>query len=799
MLFLKKYWILGQNSRNLNYIYAYNDEKAKKLADSKIKTKEFLSKKWINVSQSIVTLYKHSEIEYLDLENIELPFVVKPNAWYWWKWILIFDKRDSIWNFVSNYWEVYSKEKLLQHIKDIMDWFYSLSGSRDKVIIEKKIILDSSIELLWKYWLPDIRVIVFNSVPVMAMLRVPTANSKWKANLHAWACWIWIDIWTWKLTYITQFRKQIKSVPWIWDVRWIELPNWDKVLQLAAKTQQITEIWYIWCDIVLDDKVGPLLLEMNIRPWLEVQLANMAPLEERLKKVQKIKITSIEKWVRLGRDLFWGDIEEKIKNISWKKVLWTREYLKISIWEKIYRYIADIKVSNNFNYINRDFLINTLKIDQELIKEDLIKFKTSLLWESRTMKFRIAELKKSNLIIWKESLWWFLIDPFKYKVWDLPYDVENKKTLKEKNIVILKWYEEQLLKIDSKIMSIDRKLNILKFITPKNLQAERMRFINSRWDYIPKFEHQKIWLDLRALYNEISSIEIPEIELSWLYLEKKDEVINKILFLEAFESQDTTSMTKLSKKIYGWIYESNLDIARESLLNKSEIIDEDEYLTLDEIKDYINKFNHIYWINIQLKEREIWSRFSIKWDKLFVKRWAMIWKREMRSVIAHEIEGHYLRKVNGKKSKYSIFKTWTAWYLATEEWIAIYNQSRFLNKNDSKYYWLKERYYFIDFCLNNTYEDLIDEYKRYYNNDYYTMFNYIARLKRWFKDISMEWCFMKDVVYLNWYLEVKKFISNWWSLRDLYFWKICISDLDDIKKSDIVNFKTDDIKIPFFI
>jgi hypothetical protein len=38
-----------------------------------------------------------------------------------------------------------------------------------------------------------------------------------------------------------------------------------------------------------------MLLEVNVRPGLEVQVANRIPLLERLQKVEKLKITSVEK------------------------------------------------------------------------------------------------------------------------------------------------------------------------------------------------------------------------------------------------------------------------------------------------------------------------------------------------------------------------------------------------------------------------------------------------------------------------------------------------------------------------
>jgi len=50
------------------------------------------------------------------------------------------------------------------------------------------------IELLGTYGLPDIRVIAYNMVPVMAMMRIPTKESGGKANIHGGACAVGIDI-----------------------------------------------------------------------------------------------------------------------------------------------------------------------------------------------------------------------------------------------------------------------------------------------------------------------------------------------------------------------------------------------------------------------------------------------------------------------------------------------------------------------------------------------------------------------------------------------------------------------------
>ena len=797
-MFFKTYWILGQNARNLVYIKWLNDEFAKKLADSKLKTKEFLKTKWVSIVKTLFIVKNHEELADSIFEKLKPPFVIKPNNWFWWKWIIVFDSKTQDGKFVTNSWTFFTKEKLFYHFRNILDGFFSMSWFSDKIIIEKKIILNNEVELLWRFGLPDIRIIVFNMVPIMAMLRVPTKESDWKANLHAWACWVWIDIWTWRLTYITKSSKIAKSVPDIWDIRGIKIPNWEEILSLAVKVQQVTRIWYLWCDIVLDQNDWPILLEMNVRSGLEVQLANMSPLKERLEKVEWVNINSVEKWVRLWRDLFSWDIEEKIKNISWKKILWVKEYLTIQYNNKTYKYLSKIKTSQTYNYISKDFLYNVLKIKKNELTSWYIKLKVKLLSEDKNLKFIVKELSWVNIILWLNSLKGFLIDPFKCRRWEVPIS-KDFLFLKWKNVAIKQRYEEQLLKIDKEIVSIDKKLIVLKHISPKNIFEEKEKFIKSGWKYLPKFQYSKINLDLKEIEEKINKLEIPDIPLSSIYILKKEEILNKINLLSSFESGNHKNFVFYSTKLYWDIIPENFEYSKNVISSFNKIKKEKEFLSSDEIKAYINKFNHIYGIKIKFKKWSWVSRFVMKWDTLIFSKWFTVWKKEMRSIIAHEIEWHYLRSFNWRSMKYSIFSRWTSWYLQIDEGIAIYNQNRFLWPNDKKYYSIFKSYFFINYALKNSYKNLVSKMIDYYGGDLERVFTWLLRLKRWFKDISEDGCFMKDVVYVNGFLEVSDYINSSWDLKELYLWKISIKDLKMLKDSYFVKLNFKDLKTPFFL
>lgn len=794
-MFFKSHWLLGQNARNLSYIKWGNFNLAKKLADSKLTTKKFLARHDIAVPETLQIIKKHSELSLEKIKSFTPPFVVKPNNGYGGKGILIIDDIDAFGSFITNSGEKYTPKKLAEHFIYILDGFYSLSGGRDTVIIEKKIILTKEIDLLWKFGLPDIRIVVYNKIPVMAMIRIPTAESDGKANIHGWACAAGIDIGSGRLTYISSKGRLVKSIPWIGDIRGIIVPEWDKILSLAVGVQMATGIKFLGCDVVLDETDGPLLLEINVRPGLEIQNVNLAPLRARLDKVEGVDVWSIEKWVRIGRDLFSGDIEEKITSLSWKKVLWAREYLTIFHEGKQLNYITDIRVSSNESFINKAFVEDILHI--KIGEKTRVKLECELLGISKTIAFKISELEEDkNLTLGRNVLKWFLIDPFKYKKWENPI-LHSMNQEKGKNIAITKSNESQLLSIDKALMDIDKKLLILKYLTPTNLEEQKQIFIEKKWDYTPSFQYKEFPYNLDQLEHDLKLIEVPDIPVWELYQQKQREIHDKIRFLQAFQNKNTADMTLYSQKIYGDINDENFEISRQKIAGRWGILPEQEFLEAQEIKDYMKKFNHIYGIKVKVLQAESTARFVMKGDTLMFRKWAVVGKREMRSIIAHEIEWHYLRKINGRKSLFSIVAKWSANYLEIDEGIAIYNQNRFITPADKKYYSIYERYYFVQYALKHSYRRLVRHLAEFYEDDYERVFAFMLRLKRGFTDPSKEGVFMKDVVYVNGFQKVSNYLESWGSLESLYIWKLNIDDIKLLKENPFFIKHKKDIIIPF--
>lgn len=325
--------ILGMNARNLDYIRPYNRKKAKKLADDKIFSKRILRKGGIPVPRLLAKIKNLEELENFDWTLLPSSFALKPNRGFGGGGILVVygrkKNRPDAW--VKSDGSIVTIEDLENHIRNILDGSFSISNTPDIAFFEERLQLLKLFKPYAYKGIPDIRVIVFNKVPVMAMLRLPTRESGGKANLHQGAIGVGIDLATGVTTSaVTGTGKFLDYVP---NTRLllsgIKIPHWKDILRLAIKAQELSGMGYLGADVAIDRERGPVFLELNARPGLAIQIANLSGLRERLEKVKSLKIKTIERGVRIGMDLFGGEIEEEVEDISGRKVIGVIEKVKL--------------------------------------------------------------------------------------------------------------------------------------------------------------------------------------------------------------------------------------------------------------------------------------------------------------------------------------------------------------------------------------------------------------------------------------------------------------------------------------
>ena len=222
-------------------------------------------------------------------------------------------------------------DDLKTHIRNILDGSYSLSGIQDIAFFEERLKLLKLFKSYAYKGIPDIRIIVYNKVPVMAMLRLPTRESDGKANLQQGAIGVGIDMATGVTTTAVLGKGRIiEYVPGTRLVlSGIKIPYWKSILTMAVRAQEISSLGFLGADIAIDRDRGPVFLELNARPGLSIQVANLDGLLGRLRRVEGLKIKTVEKGVAVGMNLFGGEIEEEIEDISGKKIIGTVEKVKL--------------------------------------------------------------------------------------------------------------------------------------------------------------------------------------------------------------------------------------------------------------------------------------------------------------------------------------------------------------------------------------------------------------------------------------------------------------------------------------
>ena len=142
------------------------------------------------------------------------------------------------------------------------------------------------------------RVVVYRGVPVMSMTRLPTRRSRGRANLHQGAVGAGIELDSGVTHFAVCHGSEVDVHP---DTQQAvlarQIPDFERVLEIAVRASDQTQLGYVGADVVVDAEHGPLVLELNARPGLAIQIANRAGLAPRLEEVDR----------KVRADMHWPD------------------------------------------------------------------------------------------------------------------------------------------------------------------------------------------------------------------------------------------------------------------------------------------------------------------------------------------------------------------------------------------------------------------------------------------------------------------------------------------------------------
>ncbi|MFK8027190.1 MAG: alpha-L-glutamate ligase-like protein [Gammaproteobacteria bacterium] len=287
---LRSQGVLGINQRNTDYIMRYNPRHLYPLVDDKLRTKSLAIDAGIEVPKLFSKIEINHEINSLDsLLELHDDVVIKPSHGSGGNGILVLGgKVGKFYRTASG--DLISLNSIKHYVSNILSGMYSLGGLADTAFLEYRVQFDPVFDNISFKGVPDIRIIVFQGVPVAAMIRLPTSKSGGKANLHQGAIGVGIDLATGKTTHAVIGNQATTIHPDTGHViNDVQIPKWQKILKIAIKCADTVGLGYLGVDIVLDSELGPLMLELNARPGLNVQLANQQGLQQNLVKVEQLE------------------------------------------------------------------------------------------------------------------------------------------------------------------------------------------------------------------------------------------------------------------------------------------------------------------------------------------------------------------------------------------------------------------------------------------------------------------------------------------------------------------------------
>jgi len=278
--------VMGINRRNGDFVLRANPRAHYPRVDDKLLTKKICETRGIPVPATYLAIERHGDVaQFGDWARGRREFVIKPGQGSEGRGIVVVAGREGP-DFLTASGERLTLADVRYHLAAILSGLYSLGGQPDRAVVEQRIQRHPVFESVAVGGTPDVRVVLYRCVPVMAMVRLPTRASRGRANLHQGAVAAGVHLTTGKTSGGVCKNRAVDAHPDTGvSLADLQIPCWDDLLNAAMDLAEALELGYVGVDFVLDAAIGPVVLEANARPGLAIQLANRRGLAPRLERI----------------------------------------------------------------------------------------------------------------------------------------------------------------------------------------------------------------------------------------------------------------------------------------------------------------------------------------------------------------------------------------------------------------------------------------------------------------------------------------------------------------------------------
>ncbi len=768
--FLSTRGVLGLNARNLLYVKPFNPRSVTAFADDKLRTKLFLATRGIPVPKVYATISSRDELRAFDFSKLPDECVLKPNYGYGGEGIRILrGKKKGM--FLEKGKHPVTRQNLFEHIEDILDGKFSVNGRNDTAFFEELLIPHSCFARFRPAGLPDLRIVVFNLVPIMAMLRIPTAESGGKANMHLGGIGIGIDLAKGATTFAAQRNKTIQALPHGGEFAGMKIPFWDDILLACSRIQQVTNIGYLAVDMTIDEEGGPKLLEVNARAGLSVQIANLAPLRSRLERVAGLSVPTPEKGVLLGKELFGQTSAPRASQVD-MPTLGLTETITIPDEDENIEIACHIHAKHERTAFAPDLV-------DELLERGVLEPENETEGTYR-VRFLLGGKKIQTIIVSKHidspvrvslgrrDLKGFLIDPNRRE----PRSIAGPRTK----------IKADLHSADRQLAELHREIPLLKALRPLEASTHLAR-LRTDCAYEPHFSYAPTELDFPETRERVRAVRTDDTPLGTLLGKKKRELLLRLDLLESRGNND--AFTHFSTDLYG-VPTPDLIGEAERALRHRDACDlpprEKDLLSAQKVQKRFAAVLERYGLHdweVRIKA-QLSADCAVGGRSVFLREDAMFEPVHVDALIAHEIEAHVLTSENAGHQPYQLLQVGCAGYLDTQEGLAVYLQNRVLPDSHDKRYWAPRGTLGVEYALHHGFRET-REYLEELGFSPEKALRKAWTLKRGMGDTAQPGAFTKDVAYFRGYRDIAAFADSGGDLRRLYVGRLALNDLPVIE------------------
>lgn len=271
--------VLGLNRRNA-HIDQTNRRRSIALAKDKYATKQRLVAAGVPVPPTLVALGSSRAAGALDWTRLPDSWVMKPSRGSKGLGVLVITATnrcgsEPVWQGGN---QTHDRRSLTAVARSIVHGDFS-DVDDDLAIVEPLLRSSGALGAISPLGLPDVRVICDQGQPLLAMMRFPTIASGGRGNLHQGGVGAAVDIGSGEITAGWHHKRRCTAHPDTGvEFAGLRIPSWSNILQMSAHCGPALGLGYTGVDVVLDVDAGPLVLEVNAHPGLEIQNVNGRPL-----------------------------------------------------------------------------------------------------------------------------------------------------------------------------------------------------------------------------------------------------------------------------------------------------------------------------------------------------------------------------------------------------------------------------------------------------------------------------------------------------------------------------------------